>query len=674
MRGSLALERAILLRRAVRDRGLLIVFTGMVALAALVSVGGPRLVLTTIDGGVQDILRAAGSSGDVLITTMIGDESTNSSSPTRLSSTDEVTAIEQELPARLTGPSRANTESISLSVVGSGMRVHWIDDEPQTEAPLLSMRLAMTTNSNVADLELVEGRLPTDAYGLAEIALSEDVAAELGANIGTVFGFSSVTAPGSDSSSIDPQFSAKVVGIVAPRQVEPNKDTWIYTPNFWTAYEQPPTNGQQATTRFTALTSAQGVTLAAAQNHVPVEAKFRLALDLEHLSVSKALAIDAQAERLSNNPRPIAGNSQAVLSVISKIGALLEGYPSQTRAVLAQMSVMVAGVTGVAAVVVILLSRLIVIYRGTGIALERARGASTRSIGLRAAIESAVLAIVGCLVGTLLAVLLVPGTGFDPLPLVVVGLVAFLATPVQSMVLASRVWSGRREAANRRDRAKRTTRLQVRRVVLELSVIALAAAALYALRSRGLLQTRTDGIDPLLSLAPVLVAIAMTIVIIRFYPFPVRAAIALGRRARGVLGLLGSARAEKAVAVLPLLAITLGAAVAVGGGLLVSTVRDGQVDASWQRVGADVRVEPNGPDQISAADVRGLPGVDTASAAYTRPGVGIDAGAASPHRQCCGDRRLLRRHPRRRAWTERRRRAPRSRCRDPDRCTTSRCH
>ena len=99
----MTLERALLVRRAIRDRGLLIVFTSMIALAALVSVGGPRLVLTTIDGGVQDIIRAAGESGDVLVTTMVGDDSTNTSSPTRLSSTDEVLAIEKELPERVDG-------------------------------------------------------------------------------------------------------------------------------------------------------------------------------------------------------------------------------------------------------------------------------------------------------------------------------------------------------------------------------------------------------------------------------------------------------------------------------------------------------------------------------------------------------------------------------------------
>lgn len=164
--------------------------------------------------------------------------------------------------------------------------------------------------------------------------------------------------------------------------------------------------------------------------------------------------------------------------------------------------------------------------------------------------------------------------------------------------------------------------------MLEGLVVVIAATALFAVRSRGLLQTRTDGVDPLLAAAPVLLAAAMTVLVLRVYPLVVRLAMRLGRRTRGALGTLGAMQAEGALAALPLAALTLAIALAVSGGLLVETVRTGQADASWQRTGADVRVEAPLTNSDIAV-VAKQPGVTAASGVLTVHEARVASGTVS---------------------------------------------
>src|SRR5665647_2201617 len=243
----------------------------------------------------------------------------------------------------------------------------------------------------------------------------------------------------------------------------------------------------------------------------------------------------------------------------------------------------------------------------TGSRSFRARGRTQAAAAIPAAPRGAA--------GIAAAAWVVPGALNDLLPVGVVVTVAVLAAPVQGAWLARRAWTGRREPANRQDRAQLAKRRTVRRLVLESGALVLALAAAFALRTRGLLQVTTEGTDPFLAAAPLLLAIAVTVLLLRVYPWPIRAVGVLGRRTRGVLGLLGAVRAQRAVAVLPLLALTLGAAVAVAGGLLVDTVRTGQVEASWERVGADIRVDAElTRDQVAA--IAEQPGVTAVGSAH----------------------------------------------------------
>src|SRR5690606_7797992 len=131
-----------------------------------------------------------------------------------------------------------------------------------------------------------------------------------------------------------------------------------------------------------------------------------------------------------------------------------------------------------------------------------------------------------------------------------------------------RMWAGQRSAANRQDRAKAARGRAARRWTLEALAIAAAGFGVAALRGRGVLQTQTTGVDPFLAAAPLLLAVGITLIVLRLFPLPLAAVQAVARRTRGVAGVIALAKARQRIPALPLLSLTLALSVAVAGGLL----------------------------------------------------------------------------------------------------------
>ncbi len=120
-----------------------------------------------------------------------------------------------------------------------------------------------------------------------------------------------------------------------------------------------------------------------------------------------------------------------------------------------------------------------------------------------------------------------------------------------------------------------------------------------------------------------LVALAVVVVVVRLYPIPMRIIQFFAKRTRGVAGVITLSKAREAIPVLPLLGLTLAIAIAVSGGLLVSSVQAGQEQASWERVGADVRIESGLTDeQIADLEAKGL----TVSSGLAKPSATIAFG------------------------------------------------
>jgi putative ABC transport system permease protein len=271
------------------------------------------------------------------------------------------------------------------------------------------------------------------------------------------------------------------------------------------------------------------------------------------------------------------------------------------------MSVTVAGVIGVAALVVALMARLLLSRRNNDIALERARGAAVPSVVFRLALESVVFTSLGLAAGYGAATALVGEVPKTSASLVVVALVSLASAPILGAAAARRMWTSRRVPANRQDRAKQVRAKGARRLTLEALAVVVAVLGVLALRGRGVLQTQSSGTDPLLASAPILLALGITVVVLRIYPIPMAMIQSVAKRTRGVAGIIALAKARGRIPLLPLLGLTLAISIAVSGGLLVSTVRMGQEQASWERVGGEVRIEGSLDDAtVASLEAQGL--------------------------------------------------------------------
>jgi len=612
-------------RRTRRDAPLVAGWVVLVAVATLLSLVVPHLVLDTVDRGARDAVADIGSAGDLVVRTQIGDPRSSPESITLESLGELAAVVPGNLPPGLAGVADDPSVSVTSPVVRLTRAV------ADRASPRIEARFGLLGDDQAADLELVDGRLPAEVADGSEIevVVSREAAAAGVVAVGTVL---DAAAQGSAS---DGPSTVRVVGVVeAAHPVSPSAcaTPWCDLPVMWAPGERE--SAGATTVEITMLAAPAGIEVAEQLFLEPLEGSVRVPLRPEGFTSDLVTTIVTETDALEAIGEPLSRGTAAEVDVNTEFPDAMRDYDDRAAASVAQMTLMIAGLFGVLTAVLVLVGGLLVRRRSADLALERARGASLASVAVRGLAESVVLAAVGVALGIGAAVLTAVATGtaadaaVDPGLLAVVCVVAVVAPPAQAFFAVRPAWAGRREPANRRDRQQLAGRARARRIVLEAAVVALAVASLAAVRSRGLVQSRIDGTDPLLAAAPLLLAVAVTVVVLRLQPLAVRAAAGIAARSRGAVGLLGAAHAERSIAVLPLLALTLATALVVGGSLVVQTIVDGQVDASWQRVGADARVD--GPVADGAAEtVRGEPGVDAASAVLSRISVELDSGAAT---------------------------------------------
>ncbi|MEV0120403.1 hypothetical protein AB0I16_02425 [Streptomyces sp. NPDC050703] len=270
---------------------------------------------------------------------------------------------------------------------------------------------------------------------------------------------------------------------------------------------------------------------------------------------------------------------------------------------------------GFAALVVTALS---VVRRGLeGDRLRRARGASAAGIAARRALWSAPAVLAGFGGGCALAGAV---TGISPS--YEGGLAVALLCSVPLPLLT---WAALRDAALLRGRAGRTGR----RLVGEAAVLLLAAGGVFALRARG--TGGSAGPDPLVAAVPALLGVATVVLLVRCYPWPVRAAARWSAAGRGVVPLVALSRAAKEAPArgLALLVLVVTLAGAVFGGLVSGTLLEGRRAAAAWHVGADASFLGAGRDPAMAERLARARGVrETAAVRQLRvdPLSGTDGG------------------------------------------------
>lgn len=281
------------------------------------------------------------------------------------------------------------------------------------------------------------------------------------------------------------------------------------------------------------------------------------------------------------------------------------------EAMSALVALIASGPLAVAIVVLALTSRMLALRRRVSLQLAEARGASRRlRLGLLAA-EGAVIGAIGGIGGGVAGAF--AGAGRGPILLVVPLLVAL--TPVVTLPVLGMLVSRRRARADLGTSDAPTRR---RRIVVELAVIALAVTATVLVLTHAL--ARDEGSpDPLLTTLPLLLAAVGCVVTLRLVP-SVLALIERGVPSRrGLVALVGPARARRdpAVRVAPVLAVVVGVAIAVFSVAFSATVGSGIQVAARAAAGADLRVTGAYISQEQLDALASMPGVAATAPVYS---------------------------------------------------------
>jgi putative ABC transport system permease protein len=306
-------------------------------------------------------------------------------------------------------------------------------------------------------------------------------------------------------------------------------------------------------------------------------------------------------------------------AVRTGLSAVFQRFESQRNLTEAILALTTIGLLAVALAVIGLVAALIAAQRREATVLIRGRGGSSRQLLAAQAAEGLLVSLPAAFLGYLLALLLVSGR-MTIWPIVAAISIAIAATILLVGLMAP---FARRALGSLERPDLPLRRASGRRLVFEMAVVTLALLAVYLLQRRGLSGSsavaRLNEFDPYLAAMPVLLGLAVGIVVMRLYPLPMRIFAWLAALRRDLVPVLGFRRVvrQPGAMSLPLLVLLLSMAIAVFSAVVLHTISEGQVVTSWQRVGADYRVNPTGSGYLyRGIDLSTVPGVETIAPAY----------------------------------------------------------
>jgi putative ABC transport system permease protein len=408
-----------------------------------------------------------------------------------------------------------------------------------------------------------------------------------------------------------------VTGIVAARQ--PAGTFWTQDP---LAAQPSITAPAQAKPYWAAAALADPSQLGAIQTAFAgpgLEANWAYPLAVSGLNADQAQGLASSLNRATvvtlklTGPLAYAANSLAVTSPLTGdlSSFLTTAAGIQTVLLLLQVSLVV-----IAAAVLLLAARVMVARRAGELALLRARGGSLGQVTGLMAGNAALAAIPGALIGAAVALTAVPGdAAAAALGWWLAGLTLAVALAGPALIAA---WQHRRPApasnpARITTAETRPGRVAWRRPVAEITACAACIAGLAVLRGQGV--PAGGGVNLLLTVAPVLVAVPVVVIMLRLYPLAVRVLLAVSARRSGATGFVALAAAARSslTGLVPAFALVLALSLAAFAGMVGSGVSRGEAAAAWQASGADVAVQlgatapPVTPADLAAiAAVRGV--------------------------------------------------------------------
>ncbi|MFI5930841.1 FtsX-like permease family protein [Actinoplanes sp. NPDC051494] len=536
--------------------------------AALLAVAAPRLVNDYTDGGLR---------GDVSALPWAARDLSYTATPALVGDADPqdgpriLGEIEKALPAPVPGFVEdrwfvADTDVPGVAVSGPA---------PYTGPCRPSLRIRHQSGSGEA-VTVVEGRSPASRT-VAEAMVSRETARLGGLRVGTRLDLADTTGG---------QTPIRVVGIFEPRAA---------TAPFWDGLDNErllcPIPDDGFTFRADLLTDAPGALLAGrGTGRLAYHWRFRLATqtltvpDIEPLITA---VVDG---------RRTAGQRDLQLS--TGLDGALEAFDEQRRSAEATVAIVGSGLAATVLGLLVLAALLMADRRREEFTLLRARGATAGTVGLRTLAETAVVTVPAVLAGWFAATWF-PGRP-GGLEWVLIAAVLVLATGVGPVVAArSRAHGGRV-----------VPRFSARRVTVEVSLLLLAVLGVVLVRRRGL----QDGVDPFLSVVPLLLGAAAALLVVRLIPWPLRQAVRLAARGRGLVAFLGLARAGRGapLAAGPVAVLIVATATGVFTAAVSTTIGDARDDATDLAITADAQVTGFGFAPDTGALLTRVPGVTAA--------------------------------------------------------------
>lgn len=630
---SKAAALALLLRRERSELAAVGLVTMLIAFTAFVGSGAVRMFERAADEGLR---REVGAAPVVQRTVLL----TTSRSVLGQASDQTVAGWQaegEELRAAFAGPVRDLAGEANLAVGSVRLRVlnppvypiyitlRYQDEFPEL-AELVSGRWPASTNERlppVATLQTAPGgqRYPvgtnhaSDEPRPFEIALQEATARQLGVEIG------SSLSVGVDL--VDPMIYGSVLGradiILAPTDLvvtglyrvrDPDSDAWFGEPEL--RLDDPGLSGLEPIAYIHGYVPPDAMP-GLVTSGLPFEYRWRYSILADRLDAGAADEIVRglrilESTSAGTDARQDVTADTGLLSLLERHGELR----AASEGVLGMASSAPLALAGGAlAMAAVLLTR----SRRAAMILARGRGASGRLVLAASLVEALVVAVVGCLAGLGLAMALEPAAEFRPSLFIAVsiGVVAIL-------VLGGAAWPQIRQPLGDLERGVRPARrADPRRLVMELTVIAIAVVGASVLRQRGL-SAESVGFDPFLAAVPPLIAVAAGMVAVRLYRPAMAVAGWVADRRRDLVPVLGLRTiARGAASTLPVLVLILAVAFAAFSSVITTSVDWAQRAASWNVAGADVRLEPQGSrrELPSGFDATAIPGVTATARGFT---------------------------------------------------------
>ena len=301
----------------------------------------------------------------------------------------------------------------------------------------------------------------------------------------------------------------------------------------------------------------------------------------------------------------------------SELGTALDRVVRQQATTRTVLAVAAVGPLAVAVALVVLAARLVVQRRKPWLELLRARGLTTRQSRGLAAAEGALLAIPAAMLGHVAALALIPGPrpwwGW-------VGPVLVAAIAVGALTLTAA------QVGEQRGRSDLSAKGGRWRLVAEALTVAAALAATWRMLTR---PAADPGLDLLAAVTPVAWTVVASLLVLRLYPLPLGALARSLARGRALTGFLGAVRAKRdpAGGTVPVVAVLLGATLAVMGATLLGTITTGTERAAWETNGAQINLSgPTMTDDL-VASLEAIVGVGTVARLYEgNNNAGFEAG------------------------------------------------